>query len=103
VKRLATDAKNIRSESFRLERGMILPRTLGCRVRSKTTSTFFVGQKQSESDLVRVKSKRARYFVNVSAGGFSGMVDEKLTTKESSGHGTSSLTSGVRPLCGCRS
>lgn len=30
-------------------------------------------------DLVRVKSKRTRYFINVSAGGFSGMVDEKIT------------------------
>lgn len=30
-------------------------------------------------DLVRVKSDRSRYFVNVSAGGFSGLVDEKLT------------------------
>jgi diacylglycerol kinase (ATP) len=30
-------------------------------------------------DLVRVKSDRIRYFVNVSAGGFSGLVDEKLT------------------------
>ncbi len=30
-------------------------------------------------DLVRVTSNRVRYFVNVSAGGFSGLVDEKLT------------------------
>ena len=30
-------------------------------------------------DLVRVRSDRIRYFVNVSAGGFSGMVNEKLT------------------------
>ena len=30
-------------------------------------------------DLVRVTSDEARYFVNVSAGGFSGLVDEKLT------------------------
>jgi diacylglycerol kinase (ATP) len=30
-------------------------------------------------DLVRVTSDRTRYFVNVSAGGFSGIVDEKLT------------------------
>lgn len=31
------------------------------------------------TDLVRVKSDRVRYFINVSAGGFSGMVDEKMT------------------------
>jgi diacylglycerol kinase (ATP) len=30
-------------------------------------------------DLVRVRSDRTRYFINVSAGGFSGLVDEKLT------------------------
>jgi diacylglycerol kinase (ATP) len=30
-------------------------------------------------DLVRMRSDRIRYFVNVSAGGFSGLVDEKLT------------------------
>ena len=30
-------------------------------------------------DLVRVTSDQMRYFVNVSAGGFSGLVDEKLT------------------------
>ena len=32
-------------------------------------------------DLVRVISDQVRYFVNVSAGGFSGAVDEKLTTE----------------------
>jgi lipid kinase, YegS/Rv2252/BmrU family len=32
-----------------------------------------------EIDLVRVTSDQVRYFVNVSSGGFSGMVDEKLT------------------------
>jgi len=32
-----------------------------------------------EIDLVRVRSDKIRYFVNVSAGGFSGLVNEKLT------------------------
>ena len=35
--------------------------------------------KTTQIDLVRVKSNRIRYFVNVSAGGFSGVVDEKVT------------------------
>ena len=39
------------------------------------------GRKTRAIDLVRVKSKRSRYFVNVSAGGFSGVVDEKLTRR----------------------
>lgn len=34
-----------------------------------------------EIDLVQVTSDRVRFFVNVSAGGFSGLVDEKLTPK----------------------
>jgi diacylglycerol kinase (ATP) len=37
--------------------------------------------KARKIDLVRVTSDRVRYFVNVSAGGFSGLVDEKLTRK----------------------
>jgi len=37
--------------------------------------------KTTRIDLVRVKSKRSRYFVNVSAGGFSGMVNEKITRR----------------------
>ncbi len=32
-------------------------------------------------DFVRVRSDEVRYFVNVSAGGFSGVVDEKLTSE----------------------
>src|ERR1700688_165495 len=32
-------------------------------------------------DLVRVRSDRTRYFVNVSTGGFSGLVNEKLTSE----------------------
>jgi diacylglycerol kinase (ATP) len=32
-------------------------------------------------DLVRVTSDKVRYFINVSAGGFSGLVNEKLTTE----------------------
>jgi diacylglycerol kinase (ATP) len=32
-------------------------------------------------DLVRVRSDSNRYFINVSAGGFSGLVDEKLTAE----------------------
>ncbi len=33
------------------------------------------------TDLVRVTSDRERYFINVSAGGFSGVVDEKMTAE----------------------
>lgn len=35
--------------------------------------------KTTRIDLIQAKSQRIRYFVNVSTGGFSGVVDEKLT------------------------
>jgi diacylglycerol kinase (ATP) len=42
---------------------------------------ILLSAKTMSIDLVRVKSDRTRYFVNVSAGGFSGIVHEKLTPK----------------------
>jgi diacylglycerol kinase (ATP) len=47
-----------------------------------------LGAKQTTPiDLVRITSDRTRYFVNVSAGGFSGAVDEKLTPEIKSAWG----------------
>jgi diacylglycerol kinase (ATP) len=40
---------------------------------------ILLAQKTKSIDLVRVKSKRTRFFVNVSAGGFSGLVDEIMS------------------------
>lgn len=40
-----------------------------------------VAQQTRRIDLMRVQSDRVRYVVNVSAGGFSGLVDENLTPK----------------------
>lgn len=54
-------------------RSLGLPATLDENIdilRSKQTAPI---------DLVRVRSDRTRYFVNVSTGGFSGLVNEKLT------------------------
>jgi diacylglycerol kinase (ATP) len=42
---------------------------------------ILLSQRTTEIDLVRIKSDRVRYLVNVSAGGFSGLVNEKLTSK----------------------
>jgi diacylglycerol kinase (ATP) len=47
-------------------------------LRAKTTATI---------DLVRMSSRRRRYCVNVSAGGFSGVVNEKLTCEIKSAWG----------------
>jgi diacylglycerol kinase (ATP) len=40
---------------------------------------ILLSRKTRAIDLVQVRAERTRYFVNVSAGGFSGLVDEKLT------------------------
>jgi diacylglycerol kinase (ATP) len=42
---------------------------------------ILLSQQTTAIDLVRIKSDRVRYLVNVSAGGFSGLVNEKLTSE----------------------
>jgi diacylglycerol kinase (ATP) len=42
---------------------------------------LLLARKTKRIDLVRVKSDRTRYFVNVSSGGFSSIVDDKLTPR----------------------
>ena len=54
-------------------------RTLGLPSSIEENINILRAGKTNRIDIVRVKSKRSRYFVNVSAGGFSGMVDEKIT------------------------
>ena len=56
-------------------------RTLGLPLSLDANIDILRAAKSTPIDIVRVKSKRTRYFVNVSAGGFSGMVDEKITPK----------------------
>src|SRR6267378_3279 len=81
VNGLATDAKNIRLGIVPLGTGNDFARTLGLPSSIEDNIDILRSAKTKRIDLVRVKSKRTRYFVNVSAGGFSGMVDEKLTPK----------------------
>ncbi|MEP7013985.1 MAG: diacylglycerol kinase family protein [Verrucomicrobiota bacterium] len=54
-------------------------RTLGLPSDIDENIDILRAKKTTPIDLVRVKSKHTRYFVNVSSGGFSGVVDEKLT------------------------
>jgi diacylglycerol kinase (ATP) len=54
-------------------------RTLGVPTDLDTAIEQIMVGKTRAIDLVRVTSDRIRYFVNVSSGGFSGVVDEKLT------------------------
>src|SRR5207253_2191646 len=54
-------------------------RTLGVPTDLETAIEQIMAGKTRAIDLVRVTSDRIRYFLNVSSGGFSGVVDEKLT------------------------
>jgi diacylglycerol kinase (ATP) len=82
VNGLATDAKSVRIGIVPLGTGNDFARTLGLPFSIEQNIDILRSAKTKRIDLVRVKSKkRARYFVNVSAGGFSGMVDEKMTPK----------------------
>ena len=82
VNGLATDAKNVRIGIVPLGTGNDFARTLELPISIEDNIDILRPAKTKRIDLVRVKSKkRARYFVNVSAGGFSGMVDEKMTPK----------------------
>ena len=54
-------------------------RTLGVPVDVETAVAQIRAGHTRDVDLVRVTSDRVRYFLNVSSGGFSGVVDEKLT------------------------
>jgi diacylglycerol kinase (ATP) len=54
-------------------------RTLGLPATVAENIEILLSGKTAAIDIVRVRSDHTRYFVNVSAGGFSGIVDEKLT------------------------
>jgi diacylglycerol kinase (ATP) len=54
-------------------------RTIGVPVELEAAIDVILASDTRPVDLVRVTSDEVRYFVNVSAGGFSGLVNEKLT------------------------
>lgn len=56
-------------------------RTLGFGKDIEENIEILLSQNTRKIDLVRARGKRLRHFVNISAGGFSGVVDEKLTAE----------------------
>jgi diacylglycerol kinase (ATP) len=81
VNGLATAAKNVRIGIVPLGTGNDFARTLELPSSIEQNIDILRSAKTKRIDLVRVKSTRTRYFVNVSAGGFSGVVDGKMTPK----------------------
>jgi diacylglycerol kinase (ATP) len=81
VNGIARRAKDICVGVVPLGTGNDFARALGLPATLEDNIEILLSQKTRSIDLVRVKSDRTRFFVNVSAGGFSGLVDEKLTPK----------------------
>ena len=71
--------RNAAWEFCRWERGNDFARSIGLPAKVDECLEIIARGQTKAIDLVRVTSDQVRYFVNVSAGGFSGLVDEKLT------------------------
>ena len=81
VNALGEKNSGVRVGLIPLGTGNDFARTLGLPTEVEAAIDLLRAGKTRMIDLVRVTSDRVRYFVNVSAGGFSGLVDEKLTPK----------------------
>lgn len=76
---VAPHAKEVQLGLLPLGTGNDFARTLVLPLTVEENLDVLLSQHSRPIDLVRVKSDRVRYLINVSAGGFSGLVDEKLT------------------------
>ncbi len=76
---IGEDVENVRLGLIPLGTGNDFARSIGLPAELDTALDTIRAGATRAVDLVRVTSDEVRYFVNVSAGGFSGLVDEKLT------------------------
>jgi diacylglycerol kinase (ATP) len=81
VNGIGANRSRVRLGLIPLGTGNDFARTLGIPTDLDEAIAVLAAGHTRASDLVRVTSDRVRYFVNVSAGGFSGLVNEKLTPK----------------------
>jgi diacylglycerol kinase (ATP) len=81
VNGIARRAKNVYLGIVPLGTGNDFSRALGLPVAIEDNIDILRLKKTVAVDLVRVHARSVRYFVNVSAGGFSGLVDDKLTAE----------------------
>ena len=78
---VAENAAAVRVGLIPLGTGNDFGRSLGLPTDVEAAIDVIRGGETRAIDLVRVTSDEVRYFINVSAGGFSGLVNEKLTTE----------------------
>src|SRR3954471_6905587 len=76
---IAENAEDVRVGLIPLGTGNDFARTLGLPTDLEAAIEVVRSGETRAVDLVRVTSDKVRYFINVSAGGFSGLVNEKLT------------------------
>ena len=76
---IGKNVKKVRVGLIPLGTGNDFARTIGVPTDLEAAIDLIAAGKTRAVDLVRVTSDEVRYFVNVSAGGFSGLVDEKLS------------------------
>lgn len=76
---IAKNAQHVRLGLVPLGTGNDFARSLELPLNVEENIDILLSQKSMAIDLVRIRSDHTRYFVNVSAGGFSGHVAEKLT------------------------
>jgi len=79
VNGIGENVKDVRVGLIPLGTGNDFARTIGVPADLDAAIDLIAAGDTRRVDLVRVTSDEVRYFVNVSAGGFSGLVDEKLT------------------------
>lgn len=79
VNGIATNGDKVRLGLVPLGTGNDFARTLKLPSSVEDNIDILLSGKTRPIDLVSVKSRRTRYLINVSAGGFSGLVNEKLT------------------------
>jgi diacylglycerol kinase (ATP) len=81
VNGIGANGSDVRLGLIPLGTGNDFARTLGVPTDLDEAIALLAAGHTRAIDVVRVTSDRVRYFVNVSAGGFSGLVNEKLTPK----------------------
>ena len=79
VNGVAEAGKKVRIGIVPLGTGNDFARTLGLPISVEENIDILRAAKTRPVDIVRVRGRRARYFVNVAAGGFSGLVRRKIT------------------------